>query len=463
MRKLSVIAVCGFAFGVLPIAAAQPGTLRWTYEAPGTIYSSPALAPDGTIYIAAGSALVAVTNSPSAASNKWVFAGSVVSSPAIAADGTIYFGDASVNCNLHAVAPDGTEKWALPLQPELQGQIEFESSPAIGPDGTVYFVAGGRLFAVASSGVKKWSYTTDDNMPYPISPVVGRDGTVYVGSVGRYSLYAIAPDGTKKWSLELYGRNASGDSPALGGDGTVYITCGALAAVRPDGTARWQVAPAYLQAYSVSLGKDGTIYAPDGYTRDLYAISPSGEVKWKAFDFPLLAPAYRALPAAPAIDAAGMIYYCASNTVFAIAPDGQVQWSLYTPPGTLYDVDFARNSPVIGPDGTIYAAINTRLYAFAGTNALADSPWPMYRQNPRHTGKVEKPALTPPKKRSDANFELQLFPQQVGLSYTIETSTDLKTWTSLTSFVATAFPVEIADLTATNSPVKYYRAFSSGP
>jgi hypothetical protein len=102
-----------------------------------------------------------------------------------------------------------------------------------------------------------------------------------------------------------------------------------------------------------------------------------------------------------------------------------------------------------------------------GALLLADvaciTGWPMYQQNARRTGKIERPALKPPQKRSDANFDLQLFPQQVGLNYRIETSTNLNTWTSLTSFVATTFQVDFADLTATNSPTKFYRAFSSGP
>jgi hypothetical protein len=76
---------------------------------------------------------------------------------------------------------------------------------------------------------------------------------------------------------------------------------------------------------------------------------------------------------------------------------------------------------------------------------------------------VEKPALKPPQKRSDGNFDLQLFPQQVGLSYTIEACNNLNTWTSLTSIAATTFPVDFADLAATNSLTKFYRAFSSGP
>ena len=125
--------------------------------------------------------------------------------------------------------------------------------------------------------------------------------------------------------------------------------------------------------------------------------------------------------------------------------------------------DQALTSPVIGPDGTIYGTLGARLYAIAsGTNGPANSPWPMYQQNARHTGKVEKPALKQPQKRSDANFEFQLYPQQLGLTYTVESSSNLYNWTSVTSFVANTLPTDVVDLTASNAPARFYRAFS-GP
>jgi hypothetical protein len=136
-----------------------------------------------------------------------------------------------------------------------------------------------------------------------------------------------------------------------------------------------------------------------------------------------------------------------------------VQWSLTTSETHDPREDLARTSPIIGPDGTLYAALGSTLYAIAtGTNGPADSPWPMYRGNARHTGRVEKPALSQPKKRADGNQEFQLFPHQLGLTYDIQNSTNLATWTSLTSIVAQTFPVEIVDLTATNSPHRFYRA-----
>ena len=84
----------------------------------------------------------------------------------------------------------------------------------------------------------------------------------------------------------------------------------------------------------------------------------------------------------------------------------------------------------------------------------------MYQQNPRHTGKVEKPSLKQPQKRTDSNFQFQPYAQELGQTYTIETSTSLNTWASWTSIVANTLPTEVADLTATNSPAKFYHAYS---
>jgi hypothetical protein len=157
-----------------------------------------------------------------------------------------------------------------------------------------------------------------------------------------------------------------------------------------------------------------------------------------------------------------MIYYCASNSIWRVAGTGETELVLYggaTGPG----FSLATTSPVIAPNGIVYAALGSQLYQIDGTNGPADSPWPMYRQNARHTGKLEKPALKLPKKRADANVDLQLLPNQLGLTYTVENSSNLVDWTALTSLVATSFPVELTDLTASNAPVRFYRAFSTAP
>jgi outer membrane protein assembly factor BamB len=327
----------------------------------------------------------------------------------------------------------------------------------------VYFVAAGLLYSVAAGGTKNWQYTIDDaSTGNNLAPVIGADGTIYVGSHFNRTLYAINPDGTKKWSVSGLGGSllaGTGESAGIGGDGTVYIAAGSLYAFSPTGSNLWASALNDFDGASPTVGKDGSLYVGSYPGKAIYAFAPNGQTVWHA-----LSENYSFGPPPPTVAAigdAGTVYYCVSNSVFALSQGGEVLWVVAGgEPGP--GVYLATTSPAVSADGTIYAALGSKLYAIAGTNALANAPWPMYRQNPRHTGKVEKPVLRQPQKRSDANFEFQLYPQQLGLTYTVESSSDLYNWTSMTSFVANTLPTDVVDLTASNAPTRVYRAFS-GP
>jgi hypothetical protein len=81
----------------------------------------------------------------------------------------------------------------------------------------------------------------------------------------------------------------------------------------------------------------------------------------------------------------------------------------------------------------------------------------MYRQNLRHTGKVEKPSLQQPKQRADARFQFQLM-SQLGSTNEIDTSQNLTTWSPLTNIIVTNVPMDFIDWDATNFPSRFYRA-----
>jgi hypothetical protein len=288
------------------------------------------------------------------------------------------------------------------------------------------------------------------------SPSIGRDGTVYAVSREDGGIWAFDPDGSKLWSGVVgYGS----DCPIIGADGTIYVAAGALYAFDQNGTNLWvNHDPLGNQCYAPSpaIGRDGTIYVATSlsfgfsYGVTLYAISQGGTLNWNfktnLYGGPCL------FVSTPTIDSAGNIIITANNTMFAISPQGNPLCSFSPGDGTV-----SQTSPTIGPDGTIYATFGSRLYALPWTNSLADSPWPMYRQNPRHTGKIEKPSLQKPQKRSDANFQFQLF-GQISNNFTIEASTNVMNWTSITSLMTATVPVDIFDLGASNSPVKFYRA-----
>jgi hypothetical protein len=458
MRDLITLSLAATFFWAVAPAGAQPqaGTVLWKFDEGTPITSSPALGLDGTVYVVAGSSVCAVTNSGSAASNKWTLSAYAVASPSVGADGTVYFGDSTVDCNIRALDPDGSSKWTLALQPEFQEQIRFRSCPAVAWDGMLHFVAGGRLYGVSSSGIKKWEAVVDDSSALALlSPCLGTDRTIYVGSWWNRMLYAISPAGTQNWASVVLASNCS-ESQALGWDGTVYTPAGQLYAFNKLGTNLW-AATADRPSGPPVVGSDGTVYVSSYPIHVLYAISPAGQVVWQALGDP-----FRYAPAtAPAIDAGSRIYYCASNSVWALSAQGQVLWAVTAPtippPGSYYN---AATSPIIGPDGTIYAALGTVLYAIASaTNGPANSPWPMYQQNARHTGKVEKPSLQQPKKRRDANLRFELY-AQIGQTQTVQTSTDLATWTSLTNVAVTNIPTDVVDLSASNFPSRFYRTVS---
>ena len=86
---------------------------------------------------------------------KWSFeTGDWVSSPAIGPDGTIYVG--SRDYRLYAINPDGTKKWW-----SFWTEGAVGSSPAIGPDDTIY-IGSDKLYAINPDGTEKWSFKTGD-------------------------------------------------------------------------------------------------------------------------------------------------------------------------------------------------------------------------------------------------------------------------------------------------------------
>ena len=434
--KALQVALVSFLAVIWSSAQPQPGTILWIYDC-GSQFS-PAVAPDGTIYLT-GTGLHAVTNAGTFASNKWSFAADITSSPAIGDDGTIYCGGYR---GFYAVNPNGTLKWLYPLSRQA-------GSPAMAFDRTIYFQSEEYLYALTEAGTLKWKSAMTFLGSYS-APTIGLDGTIYVGSSDEPNLYAFNADGTQKWVREL--ESPCGGSPAVGLDGTVYITGGYLYAFTPDGMKLWN--SGYFFGASPTVAKEGMIYiALKDFPGPLYRVSPSG--------VPLLTDATEKIryttPKCAAIDVGGTVWYCASNMVWALDAEGHaLPWSQVIDDGYWSP----ETSPVIGPDGTLFFTRGSRLYAIAtGTKGPADSAWPMYRGNFRHTGKVEKPSLLNSQRRKDANFEFQLY-SQLGQTNTLETTTNLSTWSFLTSVVVTNVPMDVLDLTASNAPSRFYRAIA---
>jgi len=105
--------------------------------------------------------------------------GEIRTSPAIGPDGTIYIG--SRDGNLYAVTLEGDEKWLFPIGSEVR------SSPAVDSDGTIYVgAADAKLYAITPDGDKKWEFQTGqgkgrEGNGVDSSPAIGHDGTDLCG------------------------------------------------------------------------------------------------------------------------------------------------------------------------------------------------------------------------------------------------------------------------------------------
>ena len=240
------------------------GKLRWKH-ATGTFFdghfmdSSPAIGSDGTIYVGTdpyggGSKDPVPVDSVFFAVNpngtlKWKFPmeDGAESSPAIGPDGTIYVG--SFDGNLYAIRDDGsagTLKWAFPTHGAIDG------SPAVDGCGVVYF--GSRdstLYAVNPDGTLRWSFATGGEIES--SPSIDKNGTLYVGSFDGH-LYAIGNEGPDAGVLSV-------DLPAEVRNDSTYV---------PGATVRNYRSDAMSFAVSCFVDSAGQrVYADTAYVAQL--------------------------------------------------------------------------------------------------------------------------------------------------------------------------------------------------
>ena len=187
------------------------GTLNWETSLKGSVVSSPSIDSSGNIYVGSyspfGGAGI-LWSHDSYGSNEWAYANFrdvIYSSPAIGPDGTIYIG-----CDdkaLYAInGTDGTFDWAY----HTEGKII--SSPAVDSDGVIYVGSEDMyLYSINPDGNLRWKYKTGGMIHS--SPAIGSDGRVYVGSDdgSLYSLFKGAPDAPRNFL-------------ASGGDSHVNLT-----------------------------------------------------------------------------------------------------------------------------------------------------------------------------------------------------------------------------------------------
>lgn len=362
----------------VPVPGA-PGSIRWSFSAdsPSPIYGTPALGYDGTLYFTdfAGR-LFALT--PEGVQKWQMSVGWSVASPAVGPDGTIYVDGGNA---LHAVTPDGRKLWSRPYD----GNGYIYSTPAVGADGTIYAAPinpGTILYAFNPDGTEKWRF--DAGVRIYAASTIGADGTVYFGTLDNSAkFFAVRPDGNLLWQRTARKGWDYGET-LITREGYLVFSSDHSYRYDRSGQTLWELgAPGHFTS-SGALGADGRLVQADN-AGNLFAVSATGVLLWTTN-----LGAVVQLGTGVAISDRGTAYVFAEDLrLHAVSADGKVLWRFATGGRIRLDTPHARPSPKIGPDGTIYlGSLEGRLYAIQGDGPPADSPWPMYRRDAQNTGRM---------------------------------------------------------------------------
>jgi len=281
----------------------------WSYTLPDKVaYSGPAIADDGTIYIAVDYATRESLTYDTSPENvfainpnntlKWqghVNEGSsqdkvdqIISSPSINADGSVYIsGHYGRRAHRFNAATGDTLRTHY-----MNSRVRY-SAPAFATNGEVYILTrnnndrGVRNFSLDLT-VQNWIFEigTDFNSV----PAIGSDGTIYAISTNG-NIYAINPDGTQKWVAPYSaGGGYASSALALATDGTIYASAklnsggdGVLKAYNPaDGTEKWSVTftGENTEKGGAAVAADGTVYLGNAGGK-MQAFDPDdGAISW---------------------------------------------------------------------------------------------------------------------------------------------------------------------------------------
>ncbi|MBT6462598.1 MAG: PQQ-binding-like beta-propeller repeat protein [Opitutae bacterium] len=369
----------------------------WSFKTGGQVQSSPAMGPNGWIYIGSNDGnLYALNQKGEKMWERKVGTNIGRNSPAISSNGTVYIG--SNNHRLHALdGQTGEDIWP----PEKTKSNIFSggvwSSPSIDADGAVYIGSRNqKLYAFnGATGDFLWDKPLGGNIAS--TAAIGRDGSLFIGaeySSNRiFKLDALTGDELKSHRTG----HAVSSSPALGVWDVLHVGSSDQHVYALDVDTFDVVWKRYLSKdiySSPAVGIDGSVYigtlSPKGKFYSLNGIT--GEPIW---EFQTGGPIY----SSPALAANGLVY---------VGSDDGNLYALYNNEGSgekLWEFPTegkVQSSPLLGPDGIVYfGSSDGNVYAVQGneTAGPAASIWPMVGQNTMRTHRVS----TEPE---SINFEL---------------------------------------------------------
>lgn len=376
-----------------------PAVIGWEFTTGNVVRnindgsSAPVIDDNGVIYYVESrgnelSSVVAVIDQGDTAEMKWASSavgGELPNSPAIGPDGNIFI-NAWVDDNAISKlnSADGSIIWAGAIGTDVSN-----NTPAIDSEGNTYHGSraqgeNGGVFSWSPTGEMRWSITGEG--AFYAAPVISADeATVYFLNTNTGEIWAVnTEDGSTKWEAPLgIGSGTHGPSLSMDSDGTIYYSNKTHVVAVTDGgttgTVKWQTELNDPSNSGVVIGPDGTLYT--GSIGGLVALNPSdGTVIWTYEDAEIA-------ESVPAVDINGNIYVGTTDgRLIIVDAEGELEKE--------FEIgDNVVNSPTIAADGTVYVEVmdgeNIKLVKIVvEDSAPATSAWPMKGQNAKNTGKA---------------------------------------------------------------------------
>ncbi len=177
----------------------------------------------------------------------------VYATPLVTPSGDVFVG--TQGSGLLALAPDGRERWRVPLRGDVDG------SPVLTDNGLVVVGDdGGQITAFDQAGNQRWQVKTEGSVQSALA--LGRRGEVIVATTAG-QLLAIGPGGNRRFTRELDVPIYS--SPRVDAAGTILVVSedGMLHAVTPRGKLQWQLQLPNRVDGAVALTPAGVVVVAD--------------------------------------------------------------------------------------------------------------------------------------------------------------------------------------------------------
>ena len=298
-----------------------------------------------------------------------VLSGDIAGTPAIGPNGNIYVG--TYSGEFYGFSSDlAVQLWSFDAGSEISG------SAAISLDGNVFFgTKEGVFFALDSeTGAELWQFNAGSNIGS--SAAIGLLGNVYFGVESGY-LYGL----DRETGQVIFQHYAGGGvtSPALDWKGNLYFGTFAneVVSLTPAGDERWRVSTDGVVSGSPVVAEDGSVVFTSFEPGTLYVVDAEGTVAGQGF---LGASTY----GSPALGS--------DNKIYVSTLDGRLQtWQIAEEEGLVKLADLALGEPIYAPitihaNSTLFVTSqNGTLYEISlSFQDLSRPQWPMFGLSSLH-------------------------------------------------------------------------------